>query len=569
MCFLFADAMLGECIDQIGDIKVHPPTKRELSGYGRRETGYGRLGDYSKYEAEVLAPLKTKDRYPLWIPHEFRSEVGGSQVFKKDEWKSATAYHFHNFFMSGEEIRFKYLTYGHPDTQAREKDISDLQGDLRLAVNCAHGNHTFKGDKTESNFESIPGDDKPIYYLNEETRRERHSLWQDIVRKDEEKQRQKTAEKEDTALANANATNAENENHQSRPISLSPWDSSKSAVLGLATGYDREVYEGFVGSLRATGFSGHIILAIAKDAPLDVVSYLSEQNVTTKIVERAEKCTYNGTIGEKGVPIDMQQSTEWKCPKEYPDYKITWARFLYYRDWLKDCPSCSDGVMLTDVRDAFFQRDPFATAVERNQVHPLMVFQESPDIDNEHWLIDWPITACRKHKIGKTPMLCSGSVMGSREGILDYIDVMEEEFKYWMQRENCRIDNKADDQSVHNYLYYTNRFKNAVSIPHRQGPIHVVGYQADRIFKAASKEAEAAGVHVGQVYKSQNWREWLPRKYGLINTTTGLIVNEDDTPSAQIHQVDRFGPLIMGWENKMRKQGWPYNKEVITNRKIG
>ena len=315
----------------------------------------------------------------------------------------------------------------------------------------------------------------------------------------------------------------------------SHWDSSKSAVLGLATGYPRYVYEGFVGSLRATGFSGHIILAIAKNAPEDVVSYLKEHNVIMKHVEKAEKCTYDGAIGEEGVPIDMNESGEWKCPKDYPDYKITWSRFLYYRDWLNDCPSCTDGVMLTDVRDAFFQRDPFVTANERNQVHPLMVFQESPETDTEHWLTDWPVSACRKHKLGKKPMLCSGSVMGSREGILDYIDVMEEEFKYWMQRENCRIDNRGDDQSIHNYLYYTNRFKNAVSIPHRQGPIHVVGYQAARILENARKEAEDASVDTSEIFiKDKNWKEWLPRKYDLIDTSTGLIVNEDGTPSAQV-----------------------------------
>jgi hypothetical protein len=92
--------------------------------------------------------------------------------------------------------------------------------------------------------------------------------------------------------------------------------------------------------------------------------------------------------------------------------------------------------------------DPFVTALERKQVHPLMVFQETPDLNNEHWLTNWPVNSCRKHTVGKTPVLCSGSVMGSREGILDYINVMEEEFKYWMQRENCRIDNRGDDQSI-------------------------------------------------------------------------------------------------------------------------
>ena len=342
-------------------------------------------------------------------------------------------------------------------------------------------------------------------------------------------------EKDDKIKVESTPAADEKQQHNPLTSSKSHWDSSKSAVLGLATGYPRNVYEGFVGSLRATGFAGHIILAIAKDAPSDVVSYLMEQNVTMKYVEKAEKCTYNGTIGEKGKPIDMQKSGEWKCPKDYPDYKITWARFLYYRDWLNDCPSCTDGVILTDVRDAFFQRDPFVNAMDRNQVHPLMVFEESPETDTEHWLTDRPVSACRKHKLGKKPMLCSGSVMGSREGILDYIESMEEEFKYWMQRENCRIDIRGDDQSIHNYLYYTNRFKNAVSIAHRQGPIHVVGYQAARIFETAKKEAKDAGVGIRRIFNhDNNWKEWLPRKYSLINTNTGLIVNEDGTPSAQV-----------------------------------
>ena len=127
---------------------------------------------------------------PLWLPHDFRREAWmGQSVTKKDEWKSPTGYHFHNFFMSGEEIRFKYATYGHANSKARKNSLrhihdgGDLEGDLEMAVMCAFGNHT---KKTERNFESIGGTSRPIYYLNEEARQERHSVWQDIVRKEEE-----------------------------------------------------------------------------------------------------------------------------------------------------------------------------------------------------------------------------------------------------------------------------------------------------------------------------------------------------------------------------------------------
>jgi len=88
--------------------------------------------------------------------------------------------------MSGEEIRFKYSTYGHANSKALVKSLRHIHadGDLMLAVMCALGNHT---EKTESSFDSISGTSRPIYYLNKEARQARHNLWQDIVRRDEEK----------------------------------------------------------------------------------------------------------------------------------------------------------------------------------------------------------------------------------------------------------------------------------------------------------------------------------------------------------------------------------------------
>ena len=149
-------------------------------------TGYGRRDDYSKYDANVLAGLDNmKGQGPLWLSHEIRTEVGGVRPTKKDDFKSPTAYHFHNFFMSGEEIRFKYSTFGHADENILVKSLRHISArDLMLAVMCALGNHT---KESERSFEKISGTSRPIYYLNEEVRHARHSMWQDIVKKDEEK----------------------------------------------------------------------------------------------------------------------------------------------------------------------------------------------------------------------------------------------------------------------------------------------------------------------------------------------------------------------------------------------
>lgn len=108
---------------------------------------------------------------------------------------------------------------------------------------------------------------------------------------------------------------------------------------------------------------------------------------------------------------------------------------------------------------------------------------------------------------------------------MTYYFSTQEEFDYWKTREECRIDMLGDDQSIHNYLYYTNRFKNAVSIPHRTGPIHVVGYQAARILEKVQAGDTSAGM--------DQWNTWLPEKYGLADPKTGYIVNLDGRVSPQ------------------------------------
>jgi hypothetical protein len=137
-----------------------------------------------------------------------------------------------------------------------------------------------------------------------------------------------------------------------------PWDSSKSAVLAMATNMHLGEYQAFVGSLRSTGYSGRIILGISPDASSEVVDYLEANMVTIRRYAKADRCTYDGYTSNEGKALDMNHPPSrhpWQCPVEYPDYKMTHARFVLYRDWIAECPDCTDGIMLTDARDAYFQ----------------------------------------------------------------------------------------------------------------------------------------------------------------------------------------------------------------------
>eukprot|EP00041_Stephanoeca_diplocostata_P028996 m.844385 g.844385 ORF g.844385 m.844385 type:complete len:425 (-) comp23475_c0_seq22:1634-2908(-) len=322
------------------------------------------------------------------------------------------------------------------------------------------------------------------------------------------------------------------------------WDSKHSVVIGVGVGYGVSTFEMFIGSLRGTGYRGHIIMGIAENAPKDVLDFLDSMNVETKIVT-FETCTFRNYTN--GAGLSEGYNRRQKCAKGYPLFKIQWGRFSLARDWLQECTDCTDGVIFTDVRDAYFQTDPFQAV---KTIHPVMVSEEHPLMTTEHWLVSFPVKRCKGIKLKESPMLCSGSTIGTREGMLAYFNRMEEEMYEWMKHEKCRFDLIGDDQSMHDYLFYTGQLKGAVAIPHRTGPIHVVGKEADVIFRAHVKRVGNEGKANGMTFydkPGKEWYEWLDPKLNLTDDE-GYITNLDGSRSGMVHQFDRFGhPFPREW----------------------
>ena len=175
------DAVLGECVDGIGNASDHPPTRRNYVGkHGQRMEGYGHDGDYSRYHSELGSGGRGGGAYyPLWQPVDFRTEEGGRMV--EMVGGSPTAYHFHNFFDSTGQIKFKYRTYGHAHKNAMDVPIWKLSEELKFAVDCARG-----ANEDALDFHGTGSRVLPVYYLNDDVRIARHRLWQGIVREEEE-----------------------------------------------------------------------------------------------------------------------------------------------------------------------------------------------------------------------------------------------------------------------------------------------------------------------------------------------------------------------------------------------
>ena len=169
------DAILGECVMHVGNASLHPPGQREYKErHGMRLEGYGNNGNYSNYVEDMGSDIS----YPLWHAVDFRMQEGGKMYEMIDG--SPTGYHFHNFFMSSDEVRNKYATYGHAWGELAFKiPLWALSEDIQLGFDCANGEDSLVFDSTGSSV-------IPLYYANDDVRTKRHQHWQNIVRSEEE-----------------------------------------------------------------------------------------------------------------------------------------------------------------------------------------------------------------------------------------------------------------------------------------------------------------------------------------------------------------------------------------------
>lgn len=326
-------------------------------------------------------------------------------------------------------------------------------------------------------------------------------------------------------------------------------DYSRSAtVIGIAMGYDLTVLNGFIGSLRKSGFLGHIILGVAENVSPKVLAYFRFRNVTHKVLVRAN-CTHHPwfdgnetAMAERKIQSPDAYGDLSYCVGPYTNIKSRWVKYPLARDWLLDCKTCTGPVLLTDIRDAYFQTNPFGPNLPK--IEGLQVFEEHRDITTEHWLVSWPTGEC-KNVTFKKPMLCSGSTVGTREAMMDYLNVIYDEMQVWISTDKCRFFTVGDDQSIHNWLFYTGKIANAVAIPIREGIVNTIGHEASLIFEAhianglAQNFTESYARHVMDL-KGATSKSWIGPEYGLTDED-GFFTNKDGSRSPMVHQFDRLG----------------------------
>ena len=200
---------------------------------------------------------------------------------------------------------------------------------------------------------------------------------------------------------------------------------ARRLVLGAAVGFGVEQVRVFVESLRATGYSGDVMMLVRWPG-LRITRYLRGHDVD--VIRIFQTRSFSRSVHAK--------------------------RYAIYLDYLRARIDRYDQVMLCDTRDVVFQRNPF-DGITGPKCH---FFLESAartigeDPTNSRW-VRGCFSAAEADALAKCRISCSGITIGGTAAIIDYLEHMVARVRE-MPLRIYRAIGHGYDQAIHNLLVH-------------------------------------------------------------------------------------------------------------------
>lgn len=208
-----------------------------------------------------------------------------------------------------------------------------------------------------------------------------------------------------------------------RSFSGAPRPDGVPLVLGLAAGYHAGDVRPFLRSLGAVGFLGQCVLFVSP---------------TTRGTDEMQR------LGARIVPFER--------PAAMAHVPYNAWRYFLYLDFLRAESARHGRILLTDVRDVIFQRDPFALAWE-DGLHVMLEDERMRVADCEH-MVRWTLGHLGEEALAAMadrPISCSGTTFGDRESVLAYLERLTARLMPFAPGPGMA----GFDQAVHNHLLHT------------------------------------------------------------------------------------------------------------------
>lgn len=216
-------------------------------------------------------------------------------------------------------------------------------------------------------------------------------------------------------------------------------------ILGLIKNYKINDLKPFVVSLQGSGYKGHVVF-FAESIPEDTIRWLEDNGVNViKIDDSAFK----------------QDIISVVC-----------YRFICYRSFLQKYTTYKN-VLMTDVRDVLFQRDPFDFDIEDN----LYCFLEDKKTTigecsvNSSW-IGYYFGRREMRRLSRKYISCVGVTMGPCDRVMEYLNAM---IDLLADKNICLKRRWGVDTAIHNHIIYKGLIKNIVFRENEYGPVLTLG----------------------------------------------------------------------------------------------
>ncbi len=219
--------------------------------------------------------------------------------------------------------------------------------------------------------------------------------------------------------------------------------SRDDCILGLAAGYHYGDVLPFLRSLELSGYRGRCVLFVSE---------------TTR--DRDRMATHRVTL----IPLTR--------PARLAHLSYNALRYFLYLDYLRATDEPFRRVLVTNVRDVIFQRDPFdfpwpdglnCTLEDRR-----MTLGACPH--NAHW-IRTHLGEDALNAVRDKPISCSGTTVGDQDAILRYLEILTARLLPFAGGERMT----GYDQGVHNVLLHTGKLP-GLNLHDNNGPILTLGY---------------------------------------------------------------------------------------------
>jgi hypothetical protein len=261
--------------------------------------------------------------------------------------------------------------------------------------------------------------------------------------------------------------------------------------MGAATNLPAAHFLPFFRSLRATGYEGHTCVFVALMDPeqraqlAEVVDEVVDIDLQHRAVApvwairalasakrtRGLRRHFSMLCHQTCRLARARPGSEFAEDLEFRLQGLQSLRYAHYLAYLRDRPLYAQ-VMISDLRDVIFQRDPFADS----HVASLEVFLEEP---NETFAVSKVNRELMQDlygsdglsELGDRIVSCSGVTFGTRDTMVTYLEEMSRE----VTRHRPPIGPR--DQAIHNWLLHSGRLDAPSMVPNGYGRVLTMGVQ--------------------------------------------------------------------------------------------